>query len=822
MAAHDNTGAKAKSVSARLTRNTKGHSIHHVPLVFLFIPTLLTAVVIYCFFHFQLQSRVKQQLEDHGNHLLIQVTQLTEQALLDKHFAELKQQLWRFAQSAGSGIENIVVYDGHKELVTALNLDEQVIDTHLDVLPQQALYKQDGVYHLWGRVAPQATELNAMAVNDSELVAPVGYLWITFNYDAFELDSYRNLVVVIAITIMALFLGAMLWRYRYAHYNRQLVLIVDALINLNKGFKHVKLPEVKGYNELNLLQQQLNRLVGYFEKRLTMKQFEVSALEQTLNQTQDKLQAKEGLLSQTKAQFEQSKKQSTGLASEMYSVCYQRIQQQLATIEKAVFTEAQGSADGQAPAPLISASFNGLNQTLGELKALSDVVKGQGRANLDYVALEQLLESLTTLVKPLAQAKGLEFFTALPTTPVSIEVDVQQLQKVVVTLLQSAISVTEQGFIKLSFDVLPLAKPDESGHTHSLCAQILDTSSGLSLERYKLLNNDQVDGALAQDDWLETGLDLLVAKKTIEAMLGHFQVKSLSGRGCEFTLSLPCRYRLDEPFTQVRLAGCRVMLFDQLMQRSESIIQQFEDIELDVIHCTTKEHVFSALNAHGFCCGIFIRPSDGEGQLSFDELLKQVASSGRLKQGYILTDDGTCGIETIPQDWQLAEKPFRFSAFMAYLKPKVTDMMAQPELQKSTLSERQVDILAVDDNETNLKLLAIVLRDLPVNLVTALSGREALAHCRRQQFDVVLMDKEMPDMDGLESCAAIRRLPMHQQTPLVLFTAHLEDQEKQQCLGQVVDDCLVKPLDPEKFDYLMTTWCQSRWQQITALRKAEH
>ncbi|MCJ8274612.1 MAG: response regulator [Psychrosphaera sp.] len=110
----------------------------------------------------------------------------------------------------------------------------------------------------------------------------------------------------------------------------------------------------------------------------------------------------------------------------------------------------------------------------------------------------------------------------------------------------------------------------------------------------------------------------------------------------------------------------------------------------------------------------------------------------------------------------------------------------------------------------------MILRGYPVNLVTALNGPDAIALSQQQAFDVILMDKEMPDMNGLQTSLNIRKLPLHNKTPIVVFSASVDADERKEMLSQGIDACMEKPLDQLKFYCLMENWCRARWDRVNS------
>lgn len=782
----------------------KRNAIFRIPLAFLFVPTLLAAVALFVYFQIQLQNSFEQRLNSQARHILYQAAQLSRKPLLERRYAQLKQSLWRFAQNAEPGIENIVVYNNQGELASALTLNDAIIDSRIDALPNPVMFERDGAFQAYGLVGTSVLD-----DPHEELSSMVGYVWVTFSYEPFGLDYQRNLLISSSIVILTLLFALLLWRYRHQYFNQQLLLINESLNNLNKGYRHSKLPEVKGYSELNALQQQLNAVVGFFEKRLTMKQFEVSALEQTVGQLDKTTVALKNQLVEVKEQQSTSRHNTPSLAADMYRVCYQTLQLQLAAIEQ-VMNECTLEDEKKQRC---TEAVNRVNQLLSELKLLGDVVAEQCRAQLQNVNLEQVIASINSLIKPQAHSKSLEFIVSRPDHDIELELDVNQLQKILIAILQNSVESTTEGYVKLSLEVVELPSPDESGNNHVIHCQILDTSNGMSSSRYALLANDEVDDKLQDDSWVVSGLHLMVAKKTAESLQGQFRVKSLNGLGVQTTVSFPCRVNhLEAPDTSGYL-GCKVLLFDPIVESAEPVIDLLSDSGMQVLYCRDGEQLKQTLASNQIHCGILSRPCSAERRAVFDGLIGQFAESNQLPHCLFLSDTPDLDYD-LPSSWSLGEKPFVLSALLDYY--------SAPEqvisyVQSSTVRPDSdvMEILAVDDNETNLKLLSVVLRPYPVKLVQALSGKEAIQYCSVQNFDIILMDKEMPQMNGIETTAHIRQLPLNNDTPVVVFTAHIDDDEKRGLMDKQVDDCMVKPLDQDKFYYLMETWCAKRWQHVS-------
>jgi CheY-like chemotaxis protein len=116
-------------------------------------------------------------------------------------------------------------------------------------------------------------------------------------------------------------------------------------------------------------------------------------------------------------------------------------------------------------------------------------------------------------------------------------------------------------------------------------------------------------------------------------------------------------------------------------------------------------------------------------------------------------------------------------------------------------------ILVVDDNETNLAFVQVLLKNKPLKLHTATSAAQVFLLCQQQKFDMILLDIQLPDMSGVDVARQLRQLPQYQKVPIVAFTAHAMPDEIDRYRQAGMNDIIFKPLEPARLDSLLAKFC---------------
>ncbi len=447
--------------------------------------------------------------------------------------------------------------------------------------------------------------------------------------------------------------------------------------------------------------------------------------------------------------------------------------------------------------------------------------------------LHDCVESALDLVALRAAQKGLEVAAVFSEgTPPGIVGDVTRLRQVFVNLLNNAVKFTEKGEVVLS--VSAQGEPEPDGRME-LCFAVRDTGIGIPAERMDRLFQafSQVDASTTRR-YGGTGLGLVISKRLVELMGGKMWVESEPGVGTTFFFTIKgqpttegVRTRAHQAHTQPDLLGKRVLIVDDNPTNQKLLQIQVRGWGMEPVVTGSPHQALEWIAAgQRFDLGILdMQMPDMDGIMLAAEFRKfQDAEEFPLMMLTSLDWDGS------PKALEEAEfiarmtKPVKSSTLYNTLveivsgePPEESDSAMQakamplfdPEMGKRL----PLKILLAEDNQINQKLALAILDKLGYRADVAGNGLEALEAVARQRYDVVLMDVQMPEMDGLETTRQIiSRWPAPADRPrIIAMTANAMEGDREACLAAGMADYLSKPI---RVDALVTALNRANSQSL--------
>lgn len=463
----------------------------------------------------------------------------------------------------------------------------------------------------------------------------------------------------------------------------------------------------------------------------------------------------------------------------------------------------------------LETSQNSARTLLKIINDILDVSKLEsGRLQLERIEfnLHQHLEDTASLWAGEAHRKGLELVCAIaPKVPQQVLGDPTRLQQVLANLLSNAIKFTEKGEVLLQIE--PVAG-------EALQFTVRDTGIGmLDCQQTQIFDAFvQGDGSTTRK-YGGTGLGLTISKQLVALMGGRLVVHSKVGEGSTFSFRLPLEaatvQTVPEPLNWAQHQ--RILVVDDNALSRQILIGYLQEWGISTIALEEGTAALKELQAEQSATGDPYRAVLMDQHLSGldgEALADAIRADARLAGLYLVM----LGVEhgpqrQIPTDTYLC-KPIRRSELHHVLQqaagtgpvlPVMTAVL-EPKI-KDSLQNKQV--LLVEDNLINQMVCQEILKQLGVTVYVANNGVEALEALPKYPYDLVLMDCQMPEMDGYETTRAIRareQADRLKHLPIIALTAHAMPGDREKCLETGMDDYLVKPFQIEELRVLLERW----------------
>lgn len=440
-----------------------------------------------------------------------------------------------------------------------------------------------------------------------------------------------------------------------------------------------------------------------------------------------------------------------------------------------------------------------------------------GQLELDPAPFD-LRDSLGDTLRSLvlrSHAKGLELvFSVDPEVPAMLEGDLGRLRQVIINLIGNAIKFTSHGEV-----LLDVSCQEQNKSNCTLLFSVLDTGIGIPTDKQdRIFENFQQADESISGSYGGSGLGLAISSRLVELMGGRIGVDSELGRGStfHFTATFPVIDSVDSR-DPIALSATSVLVVDDNKTNCQTLFELLSNWGMNPTVATSAKEAFDILrdsaqakapfpvvivDAHmpdvdGFEFASWVRDETSAAQTP----LVMLTPPGRPRDGL---QQSTLNIAAS------LLKPVKqselFDALLAALGVKSDEQQLEKKQKAITAPLKSIRVLLAEDNLVNQKLAVGVLEKLGCHVTVAQNGVQALAALSAQKFDVVLMDLEMPEMDGIEATSEIRRREHNskQHVPIIAMTAHAMVGDRERCLEAGMDDYLSKPVRLNEIKSMLT------------------
>ncbi len=466
----------------------------------------------------------------------------------------------------------------------------------------------------------------------------------------------------------------------------------------------------------------------------------------------------------------------------------------------------------------VKTSASGLLMILNDVLDFSKIDAGKLELDPHPFRLRETLDDAVRMFAIRAEEKHIELICSVSAeVPDTVVADAGRLRQVLINLIGNAIKFTQVGEVSIELALAP--EPRRDDRTVLLSIAVRDTGIGIPREKQARIFDafTQADGSMTRR-FGGTGLGLAISARLAELMGGRLWVESQSGQGSTFRMT--CRLQRDEiepaarpewPAAEALLALPNATARRALRRLFESWRVKCRELETgDALQTEAAKQdpsptqvVVLDATLPDFDLNGFLRANRTWAArtivLSPESMLFEAAS--------LLTTWGV--VACLPKPAREADLLRSLTVLMNGAGATVT---GETQAAVTTGPAGPLSVLLAEDHPVNQMMMTRLLEKRGHRVVLARNGVEAVAAATRERFDVVLMDVQMPVMDGFEATARLRESERggSVRVPVIALTAHAMKGYREECLAAGMDDYLAKPVNPEDLFRMLAHWVATR------------
>jgi CheY-like chemotaxis protein/nitrogen-specific signal transduction histidine kinase len=426
--------------------------------------------------------------------------------------------------------------------------------------------------------------------------------------------------------------------------------------------------------------------------------------------------------------------------------------------------------------------------------------------------LRNCIEEVMEMFSAKAAETGLDLVYKIDDdVPLEITGDNKRLQQVLINLVENAVKFTRWGEILVNVKLLK-----NEDDQLELGFEVSDTGMGIEANKLERVFTGLPSNTSAKNSYSETGLGLMICKTLVEQMGGKISAENRAGQGTSIKFSIAVKGSIETTrnyasYSIAHMEGKNILIVDDNLTAGNILKNQLEHWKLLPVVATSGKGALDVLTQVSFdlvITDLNMPEMDGI-------LLAQLIKSQYPKIPVILLN--ASNDEKYKKHPELfnavlnkpAKQHVLFDSILSELRHKdrevINDKSATTKLSQAFSQQYPLNILIAEDNPINQKWTTKILSKLGYKTHLAENGKEVLEVVSNEQYDVILMDVQMPEMDGLEATRMIR-LCLQTQPVIIAMTANVLHGDRQACMQAGMDDYISKPVELNELVNMLEKW----------------
>ena len=427
--------------------------------------------------------------------------------------------------------------------------------------------------------------------------------------------------------------------------------------------------------------------------------------------------------------------------------------------------------------------------------------------------LDKILQEVSNLFIYEAQNKNIVLdCTIAPSIPNNLIGDPFRTKQILINLLGNAIKFTHHGFINIDIKLEEI-----KSNTIKLVFSIKDTGIGISKEKQKKLFQDfsQVDTSNTRE-YGGSGLGLVISERLAQIMGGGISVESREGEGSVFNFTSKVEYiKKDYRFLSQDLKNKNVLIVNNNKNTSENIEMTLKMFALNTKICHSAESALEILKKEDFNYILIEWELPGIDGIKFTKIADSLYSNKDIKIIIISSFDKRDSLISKVKENKMNQNKFLIKPFSSSTLLDILAINSDTKLEKDHSKQKLIakgKALLVEDNEINQLVAKQNLENFGLEVYTAINGKIAVEKVKKEYFDIIFMDLQMPIMDGFQASKEIRKF--NSNIPIIALSAAVMDEDLKMTQKVGMNEHLSKPIDINKLKEIISKYLDASFEEV--------
>lgn len=774
------------------------------------VPTTLISLVVASYLSYSRYSELDQFIYQRANSIISPLAISSAEPLLANKRDSLRTLIGFSHRSQSDIIKSIAIFTVDNQVFVTSAYHGNTLAMRIKTgqsLPKRIQYEDYGDYLIYR--APIIDEFTAQTSDGSLGSSIIGYIALQIDKSTIRYAQQQLLITVFFI-LLAGFIISALFAYKLINsVTRPISSMVLAIDRIREGKIDSRISgQLVG--ELNFLKNGINTMaqsLGTYQEEMqrsidqatidlreSLEQFEIQNVELDIakRKAQDANKVKSEFLANMSHELRTPLNGVIGFTRQVLKTPLSDTQRDhLQTIER---------------------SAGSLLSIINDILDLSKLDAGKMIIENIPFSIRESIEETLTLLAPSAHKKNIELSLRVsPQLPDSLIGDAMRIKQVMVNLANNAIKFTDKGSVDINLEGHVIGK-----NRYKIRVTVQDTGIGISNQQ-----KNSIFEAFGQGDksvtriYGGTGLGLVISQRLVSEMHGGIGFESIENEGSTFWFTFQCEIN---PIPALQLSAPESLVGKAILYYERHTASRLATSEILAgwqmkTTCISQRSDMNELLANKKLLSSFdfalighdAKPSALNEVKKIIFILKDIipsihlainSNSPSLHEALISSGAKTC-----------LSKPVTVQRLSKTLAPTTTREISN----LIAVSEQKVPIkvLAVDDNDANLKLINELLLEQVTDVIIANDGAQAVELCRHEKFALIFMDIQMPVLDGISALALIRQQTLNEHTPIIAVTAHVFGEEKDKLLDNGFNSFITKPIDEAMLHHSIYEYCDS-------------